>query len=169
MGPEERIGLDPATFRDVMGHHPTGVAVVTGFDDGDPVGMVVGTFNSVSLEPPLVAFMPRKGSRTYARLARAPIYCINVLAHDQLSLCRTMAAARDDSFDQVPWNRSAGGAPALDDAVAHVHCSPHSTIEAGDHLIALCSVEAVAVNRPVTPLLFFQGGFGGFSPVRPVA
>jgi flavin reductase (DIM6/NTAB) family NADH-FMN oxidoreductase RutF/DNA-binding IclR family transcriptional regulator len=156
--------VDPAHYREVMGHYPTGVAVVTGMVDGEPVGMVVGTFSSVSMDPPLVTFMPQTTSRTWARLAGADAWCINVLAHDQLALCRTMAIPGDDKFASVAWRPSPLGAPALDDAVAQVHCRPHSSIEAGDHIIVLCAVAAMDVSRPVTPLLFFQGGYGGFSP-----
>lgn len=155
--------LDPARYREVLGHYPTGVTVVTAYD-GEPLGMVVGTFTSVSLEPPLVAFMPTTSSGTYARLATAPAYCINVLAHDQQDLCRTMATPGDDKFANVAWHRSGSGAPVLDHAVAHVHCTPEQVIEAGDHYIVLCRVQALEVTRPVTPLLFFQGGYGGFSP-----
>ena len=156
--------VDPAAYRDVLGHYPTGVAVVTAFDGDEPIGMVVGTFTSVSLDPPLVAFMPTTGSGTYARLATAESYCINVLAHDQLDVCRTMAVPSDDKFSQVAWQRSDYGAPSLDDAVAQIHCTPETQIEAGDHYIVLCRVQALEVNRAVTPLLFFQGGYGGFSP-----
>lgn len=156
--------MTPAHFRDVLGHYPTGVTVVTGLVGGGPVGMVVGTFSSVSLDPPLVAFMPQVGSRTWNQLATAPSFCINVLAHDQLGLCRVMAVPREDKFDGVEWALSTLGAPALAGAVAHVHCRQVSTVEAGDHWIVLCSVEAMEVSRPVTPLLFFQGGYGGFSP-----
>lgn len=156
--------IDPSAYRDVLGHYPTGVTVVTAFDGPEPVGMVVGTFTSVSIDPPLVAFMPTRGSGTYARLARADSYCINVLAHDQLEVCRTMAVPSDDKFAQVAWHRSAYGAPTLDEAVAQIHCTPESQIEAGDHYIVLCRVQSLEVNRAVTPLLFFQGGYGGFSP-----
>jgi flavin reductase (DIM6/NTAB) family NADH-FMN oxidoreductase RutF/DNA-binding IclR family transcriptional regulator len=156
--------VDPARYREVLGHYPTGVTVVTAFDGDEPIGMVVGTFTSVSLDPPLVAFMPTTGSGTYARLARASSYCINVLAHDQQDLCRTMATPGDDKFADVAWQRSEIGAPALDEAVAHVHCTPEQEIEAGDHYIVLCRVRGLDVVRPVTPLLFFQGGYGGFSP-----
>ena len=156
--------VDPASYRDVLGHYPTGVTVVTAFDGDEPIGMVVGTFTSVSLDPPLVAFMPTRGSGTYARLANAGSYCINVLAHDQLEVCRTMAVPRDGKFDHVAWQPSEYGAPSLDDAVAQIHCTPESQIEAGDHYIVLCRVQALEVKRAVTPLLFFQGGYGGFSP-----
>lgn len=160
IGPE----IDPALYREVLGHYPTGVTVVTAFDGDEPIGMVVGTFTSVSLDPPLVAFMPTTTSGTYARLASASAYCINVLAHDQQDLCRTMATPSDDKFAAVAWHRSAIGAPVLDDAVAQIHCTPEQEIEAGDHYIVLCRVLGLEVTRPVTPLLFFQGGYGGFSP-----
>ncbi|WP_121257682.1 flavin reductase [Nocardioides ferulae] len=164
MDTAERTLIDPTHFREVMGHYPTGVAVVTGVVDGEPVGMVVGTFSSVSMDPPLVAFMPQVGSRTWDRLTLAPALCVNVLAHDQLELCRTMAVPRPDKFDGVDWVPSTLGAPVLTDAVAHVHCRQQSVVEAGDHWIVLCAVEGMEVTRPATPLLFFQGGYGGFSP-----
>lgn len=164
MSEDATPAIDAATFREVMGHYPTGVAVVTGFDGDEPVGMVVGTFSAVSLDPPLVSFMPTRGSGTYARLRNAPSYCINVLAHDQLELCRTMAAPRPDKFEGVAWETSAHGAPMLNDAVAHVHCVDDRVVEAGDHDIVLCRVLDMGVARPATPLLFFQGGYGGFNP-----
>ena len=157
--------IDPAHYREVMGHYPTGVTVVTGLSaDAAPVGMVVGTFTSVSLDPPLVAFMPTTASGTYALLRDSPALCINVLAHDQLDLCRLMAVPRPGKFGEVEWVMSEHGAPMLSGAVAYVHCRTHEVIPAGDHYIVLCEVQAMEVTRPATPLLFFQGGYGGFSP-----
>jgi flavin reductase (DIM6/NTAB) family NADH-FMN oxidoreductase RutF/DNA-binding IclR family transcriptional regulator len=157
--------IEPEQYREVMGHYPTGVTVVTGMSpEGDPIGMVVGTFTSVSLNPPLVAFMPTTTSGTYALMRDSAAYCINVLAHDQLDLCRLMAVPRPGKFDDVAWSVSEHGAPVLHDAVAHIHCRPKDVVEAGDHLIVLCDVRDMRVTRPVTPLLFFQGGYGGFNP-----
>lgn len=162
---EDRPTIDSAQYRHVMGHYPTGVTVVTGVSPvGDPVGMVVGTFTSVSLDPPLVAFLPATASGTYALLRDSPALCVNVLAHDQLDLCRLMAVPRPGKFDEVGWSMSGHGAPMLHDAVAYIHCSTHEVITAGDHHIVLCRVRAMEVARPATPLLFFQGGYGGFSP-----
>ncbi|MFI5957352.1 flavin reductase [Cryptosporangium sp. NPDC051539] len=157
--------IDSLRFREVLGHYPTGVTVVTGTaDNGSPIGMVVGTFTSVSLDPPLVAFLPTLTSRSFARLREAPAFCINVLAHDQVELCRAMSKSSDDKFSGVDWKDSDFGAPMLTGAVAHIHCTPRDVIEAGDHYIQLCEVTAMDVHRQVTPLLFFQGGYGGFSP-----
>lgn len=159
------IAIDAGRYREVMGHYPTGVTVITGtLVGGVPVGMAVGTFTSVSLDPPLVAFMPKTGSSTFARLRDTSAYCINVLAHDQVELCRAMAISDVDKFDKVEWKPSRWGAPMLTGAVAHIHCFPTQIIEAGDHFIVLCRVTGMEVSRAVPPLLFFQGGYGGFSP-----
>lgn len=163
--PQTRASIDPMEYREVMGHYPTGVAVVTGVGtQGEPIGMVVGTFTAVSLDPPLVAFMPTVTSGTYALMKDEGRFCINVLAHDQLELCRAMAVPRPGKFDDVSWSPGANGAPLLSDAVAHIECSLHEEVPAGDHYIVLCAVEAMQVTRPATPLLFFQGGYGGFNP-----
>ena len=155
--------MDPRMIRDVMGHYPTGVVVVTGIVDDEPVGMVVGTFSSVSLDPPLVSFMPMTTSASYAKLRTAKHLVVSVLADDQLQECRTLASKDPQKFEKVSWTPSSKGAPMIDGAVAYVHGHIDQEIEAGDHYITLLAYDEVAVNRPVTPLLFFQGGYGGFS------
>lgn len=111
--------IDQRLFRDVLGHYPTGVVAVTGMDPaGGPLGMVVGTFSSVSLDPPLVSFMPTKESQTYAQLREAETFCINVMAHDQQGLCRTLSQRDPHKFDHIDWTPSSSGAPKLDGAVA---------------------------------------------------
>lgn len=162
--------IDPLRFREVLGNYPTGVTAVTGIaEDGTPVGMVVGTFTSVSLEPPLVAFLPTTKSSTFARLRTSESFCVNVLAHDQVEVCRILSGPGEDKFSRVDWTPTARGIPALAGAVAHIHCRPDQLVEAGDHFIQLCRVESLEVARQVTPLLFFQGGYGGFSPTSMLA
>ncbi len=162
---ERQRRVDPARYREVMGHYPTGVVVVSGTNpEGEPIGMVVGTFTSVSLDPPLVAFMPSAESHTYALMRDSPAYCINVLAHDQLDLCHALARPRKGMFEEVDWSPSPLGVPMLADAVAHVHCRPVQVVSAGDHVIVVCEGLDMHVTRPVNPLLFFQGAFGGFNP-----
>lgn len=157
--------VDSRLFRDVLGHYPTGVVAVTGMSpEGAPLAMVVGTFSAVSLDPALVMFMPTKGSGTYAALRESPKFCINVFAHDQTAETRTLSQRDPDKFDKVAWTMSDQGLPQIENAVAFIHCTRTEEIDAGDHLIVLCAVEDVEVTRPVNPLVFFQGGYGGFAP-----
>lgn len=156
--------IDPRVFRDTLGHYPTGVAVVTGVDSaGKPAGMVVGSFTSISLDPPLVAFSPRKGSHTFGALQESGTFCVNVLAADQEAICRRFASPGQDKFDGVDWSPAPGGAPILDGVVSWIECSWENITEGGDHYIVLGRVQDLAVTRPSLPLLFFQGGYGRFS------
>jgi flavin reductase (DIM6/NTAB) family NADH-FMN oxidoreductase RutF len=157
--------IDNDRFRSVLGSYPTGVAVVTGLDaQGGPIGMVVGTFTSVSIEPPLVAFLPMKTSRTFQNLREASDrFCVNILAADQENVCRTLAAPGEQKFASVSWHKSPGGNPIIDGVVAWIDCKYENVVEGGDHYIVLGSVEAMDRSRDTTPLLFFQRGYGRFS------
>jgi flavin reductase (DIM6/NTAB) family NADH-FMN oxidoreductase RutF len=156
--------IDPALFRETLGHYPTGVAVVTAVaEDGTPVGMVVGTFSSVSLDPPLVAFFPAASSKSFAQLRAARTFCVNVLAADQEPLCRQFSVSGADKFDGVRWRPGPLGSPILEGAVSWIECTFDEIREAGDHYVVLGRVHDLAVERSTLPLLFFQGGYGRFS------
>ncbi len=157
--------IDSALFRETLGHYPTGVAVVTAIsDDGNPAGMVVGTFTSVSMNPPLIAFFPMKNSGSFAYVRRAASFCVNVLASDQEFVCRQLATGGADKFAGTPWRPGPLGSPILADAVSWLECTFEDVREAGDHFIVLGRVRHLGVQRSTLPLLFFQGGYGRFSP-----
>ncbi|MGC4964009.1 flavin reductase family protein [Gordonia sp. DT101] len=155
--------VDPKLFRDVLGHYPTGVVVVTGRDtDGEVLAMVVGTFSSVSLDPPLVSFMPMKTSRTFEKMQKCSSLCINILGGEQEDIVLRVAQRWENKLDGIDWFPSPSGDPVLSDSVAWIDTTLWDTVEAGDHWITLCEVRDLAVTNPVSPLLFFQGGYGSF-------
>ncbi len=158
--------IDPQHFRHVLGHFPTGVAAVTSCDEsGGPVGMTVGTFISVSLSPPLVAFLPGKQSRTSAKILRNGRFCVNMLGAHQESVSRAFATGGERKFDGLDWTRSPSGLPRLDSAVAWIECTVDAVHDAGDHDIVVGRVTALDAPEPSLPLLFFQGGYGRFAPL----
>jgi len=162
--------VDGARFRRVLGHYPTGVCVVTAMDpEGISAGMVVGSFNSVSLDPPLVAFFPDKSSNSWPKIQRAGRFCVNVLASDQQHLCQIFAAKGDDKFAGVSHGLSAGGSPVLDHVVAWIDCTLEAIHEAGDHYIVLGRVHQLDIVRADQPLLFFRGKYGNFVPLEDAA
>jgi flavin reductase (DIM6/NTAB) family NADH-FMN oxidoreductase RutF/DNA-binding IclR family transcriptional regulator len=156
--------VDPAQFRSVLGHFPTGVAVVTGDDaDGKPAGMAVGSFTSVSLDPPLVAFMPDKSSSSWPKFRDTGTFCVNILGADQESVCRTFATRGGDKFADLTWRPAGSGAPVLDGVLAWIDCDTETVHEAGDHFIVIGRVRELDIGTPALPLVFFQGGYGRFS------
>ena len=164
------MSISAGSFRETLGHYPTGVAVVTAIGaDGAPAGMVVGSFTSVSLDPPLVAFLPTKDSGSWARISTAKSWCVNVLAADQEDVCRRFASRVPDKFEGTSWTAAPNGSPILDGVVAWIECEPHDVVDGGDHWIVLGRVSQLGVRRRTLPLLFFQGGYGRFTPAALVA
>jgi flavin reductase (DIM6/NTAB) family NADH-FMN oxidoreductase RutF/DNA-binding IclR family transcriptional regulator len=160
--------ITPGWFRQVLGQYPTGVCVITAaIGDGEPVGMVVGSFTSVSLNPPLVAFLPDRNSSTWAQLRTADHFCVNILGAEQEAVCRRFAtkAAGRSKFDGLPQRRAPSGAPIIADVVAWIDCQRHSLHEAGDHDIVIGEVKNLQIEAGGLPLLFFQGGYGRFLPL----
>jgi flavin reductase (DIM6/NTAB) family NADH-FMN oxidoreductase RutF len=161
------LDTSPAAFRRVLGHYPTGVCVITAVEaDAMPIGMAVGSFSSVSLEPPLIAFFPDKSSTTWPRIERTGRFCVNVLADHQEEVCRAFAMRGNDKFAVVSHRPSLAGLPQLDDTVAWIDCDIHAVHEAGDHWIVLGLVRALDVNEAARPLLFFQSRYGQFAPLQ---
>ena len=99
-------------FRRVLGHDPTGVCVVTASEGPDhPIGLVVGSFTSVSLDPPLVGFFPDRSSSTWPKTRKAGCFCINVLGDHQQDLCSKLASKDSRKFDGVGYHLSGLGSP----------------------------------------------------------
>jgi flavin reductase (DIM6/NTAB) family NADH-FMN oxidoreductase RutF len=156
--------FDSAQFRKVLGHYPTGVTVVTGVGRSAPTGMTIGSFTSVSLDPPLVGFLPMKSSDTWADIQPSGAFCVNVLAEAQGELCWRFAKETDDRFADVGWAPAPSGSPILDGAIAWIDCRIEEEVDAGDHWFVLGRVLALDVMADdVAPLLFFRGKLGGFT------
>ncbi len=155
--------FDAATFRTVLGHFCSGITIVTAVDGGAPVGLTCQSFASVSLDPPLVLFVPAKASNSWPHIRAARHFCANVLAEDQEALARRFALRGADKFAGVGWRAGPSGAPVLDGSLAYVDCEIEAVHDGGDHDIVVGRVVDLAVTREATPLLFFRGGYGRFA------
>lgn len=156
--------IESAKFRQVLGSYPTGVSVITALDaNGAPAGMVVGTFTSVSLDPPLVGFLPDKRSSSWPLIEAAGHFCVNVLARDQLELCAKLAKSGPDKFAGVEFELSEHGLPVLAGAMLSIECRLHGVQEAGDHWFVTGLVLGLESHREADPMLFLRGQYGGFS------
>ncbi|MEU2002604.1 flavin reductase family protein [Rhodococcus sp. NPDC019627] len=148
-----------------MSHVPTSVAVITATTGGEPAGMTVGTFTSVSLDPPLVAFYVDLGSTTWPVLAEAEYFGINILGSGCGEVCRAFSRRGQDRFAGVAWKPSERGVPLLEDAIVTVECSPHRVDRIGDHLQVVGEVEDLIQQSIDEPLIFLRGGFVDMSAI----
>ncbi|MFJ3574561.1 flavin reductase family protein [Streptomyces rubiginosohelvolus] len=161
---DERLPIAPAEFRRVLGHFASGVTVVTARDADGPTGFACQSFASLSLDPPLVSFMVARTSTTWPRIARAGVFCVNVLGAEQSALCRGFAVSGADKFAGVAYGDApATGSPLLDSVPAWIDCRVHAVHTGGDHLIVVGRVEALGAEEAGEPLLFHRGAFGRLS------
>ncbi|NIJ07287.1 flavin reductase (DIM6/NTAB) family NADH-FMN oxidoreductase RutF [Sphingomonas vulcanisoli] len=156
--------LDSREFRRILGHYPTGVCAITAMHGGAPKGLIVGSFTSVSLDPPLVAFLPDRRSKSWPEIEAAGHFCVNVLSDQQQDICGALASKAEDKFAALPYRLSSAGHPIFEGAVAWIECRLYAVHEAGDHYIAIGEVIDLDVGAPHPPLLFLQGKYGSFLP-----
>lgn len=155
--------IDPVDYRRTLGSYPTGVVIITGAGEEGPVGLAIGSFTSVSLQPPLVGFLPDKGSTSWPKIHATGSFCVNILAADQLAVCKAFASKGGDKYASATWTTAATGSPVVDGVAAWIDCTIERVDEAGDHWFVLGRIEQMAVPRDdIGPLLFFRGGYGAF-------
>jgi len=155
----QRRGEDLRALRRALGQFATGVAVVTARGAaGEPVGLTVNLFTSLSLQPPLVLWCLSLTSSSLKAFRRATHFAVNVLAAGQHHLCRLFATPGVDRFAHAPLREGPAGAPLIEGALAHIVCRLVRTIDAGDHVIMVGEVEHHE-SFAGEPLVFHCGSY----------
>lgn len=155
--------IDQAHFRQVLGHFPTGVTVVAGMDGDEPVGLAVGSFFSISIEPALVGFCVGKSSNSWSRMGSSGSFCVNILGDDQEDVCRVFAASGNDKFASIGWRPAETGSPLIDGALAWIDCDLEAVHDGGDHHIVVGAVQRLDIGHEGEPLVSFRGGYANLA------
>jgi len=157
--------IDGELFKRVLGSFASGVTIVTTQDRaGQPKGMTVSAFSSVSLDPPLVLICIDRKAESLPGLQETGHFAVNILGEGQDGVSRRFAAKGVDRFAGVRVRAGATGLPILEGALGVLECRVVGEHPAGDHTIFVGEVEAAAVG-PATPLLHFRGRYGRFAPL----
>ena len=146
-------------FRHAAGQFATGIAIATVVDtEGNPHGLTVNSFTSVSLEPPLVLVCIAHAAVTVECFRTAKYFGINILASDQRGLSDRFARKGHNRFEGIAWTPGETGVPVLAGVLAAIECEVHSTVRAGDHDIFLGEVLRTEVHEK-QPLLYFASAY----------
>jgi len=153
---------DPAAFRAVMRRHPSGVTVVTSLREGEPRGITLSAFASVSVNPPMVLICVNREARSYLYISSSLIFCVNLLGTTQRELAeRFSGRIKEHQFDDIAWSTDVTGAPVLDGTIGHFDCAVEAEHHAGSHSIFIVRVLACA-TREGAPLGYYEGEFRDF-------
>lgn len=147
-------------FRQALGNYPTGVTVVTGLNDqGEPIGLTVNSFASVSLDPLLILWSVDENVSTYNIFKHIDKFAVNILAEDQRDVAITFSTKEEERFQNSKWNLSKHGLPVLEGALATLQCETFRTVEVGDHTTLFGEViEVIATDQ--APLLYHKRHIG---------
>jgi flavin reductase (DIM6/NTAB) family NADH-FMN oxidoreductase RutF len=152
--------LNARDFRRALGQFATGVAVITAqAADGSAVGLTMSSFNSVSVDPPLVLFSIDREAFSLAAMTKAEGYAVNVLGRDQEHLSDQFARALGDKWAAVQHTLGHAAAPLIADALAHFECVPYAQYDGGDHVIFVGRVVRFSAHSAKEPLIFFRGAY----------
>lgn len=155
--------IDPEALRGTLSCFPTGVAIATSLaTNGAPLGVTISSFNSVSMDPPLVLWSLAKNAGSLPEYLAHPGFAINILSSDQADLCKLFSSPERDRFAALDWRTGHNGVPVLSGCAATIECTTHAVFDGGDHEIMVGRVvEHTSSDR--TPLVFGKGWLGAFA------
>jgi flavin reductase (DIM6/NTAB) family NADH-FMN oxidoreductase RutF len=145
-----------------MRRHPTGVTVVTSLRDGEPRGITLSAFTSVSADPPTVLICVNREARSYLYISTSRMFCVNLLAAGQQELAeRFSGRIRERQFEGVAYRTDVTGAPVIEGSIGHFDCEVTHEHHAGSHSIFIGHVLSCE-SRMGNPLGYYEGGFHDF-------
>ncbi|MGK8509659.1 flavin reductase family protein [Nocardia asiatica] len=159
-------GFTAEKFREVLGHFPTGITVITGSSAGKPFGFTCQSFSALSLDPPLVVVLPSRKSVSWPQIAESGSFCVNVLSEGQRDVSARFGQSGSDKFAEIDWHPSPLGLPVLAGSCTWMDCSIERTYPGGDHLIIVGRVQHLgASSESVSPLIFHRGRYATGRPL----
>ena len=149
--------IEPAQFRNVMGHFASGVTVITYHRGGVPAGMTANAFMSVSMNPPLILVSVRETSQFIGHVGLGSYYGVNILAEHQQDLSLHFGGRSIEGLE-VPFDRTLA-APLIKDSLAHLVARVVDIHAAGDHLLYIAQVEHLRCGEEAKPLIYYSGSY----------
>jgi flavin reductase (DIM6/NTAB) family NADH-FMN oxidoreductase RutF len=160
--PEASPLFDGRDFRNALGNFGTGVTVITTIDqESRPYGVTVSSFNSVSLDPPLILWSQVRSAPSHQAFVEAPVFVVNILAESQKDLSNHFAKPSEDKFKGIAHYLSPQGIPILEGTLGHFVCAKEREVDGGDHLIFIGRVLSYSYNTSehAAPLFFWKGKY----------
>jgi flavin reductase ActVB len=160
------VALDPAIFRNALGHFPSGVCVVTTVDPlGRSWGFTASAFSSLSLEPPLILVCLDRQADSHDAFFNAAGFAVSILSAHQMGLAMRFATKGPEKFEGVTIDNGPElGMPLIPEAVVHLECNMHQAIPVGDHTILVGNVVGAIVDEGQEPLVYHARRFGVMHP-----
>lgn len=162
----KQADFTPRAFRSALGTFTTGVTIITTRDENEePIGMTANSFNSVSLDPPLVLWSIAKTALSLSAFMQCNHWNVHVLSTEQENLSGRFATRGEDKFADIELDQGISKVPLLKNCTARFQCRTASTYDGGDHIIFIG--EVLAYDQSDKPPLVFQKGQYAIAALKP--
>jgi len=152
--------FDTKGFRKTLGQFPTGVTIITTLSEqGEPIGMTASSFNSVSMDPPLILWSIDHKAHSLQIFEQCEHFAVNILSAQQLALSNLFASTGADKFKDTEFNRGIGDIPLLKECAAQLECRTWNTYAGGDHTIIVGEVLNYHHDDTSNALAFYRGDY----------
>ncbi|PWQ99814.1 flavin reductase family protein [Leucothrix pacifica] len=152
--------IDKHDFRKALGQFPTGVTIITTVSDtGEHIGMTASSFNSVSMNPPLILWSIDHRAHSLEIFENCEHFAVNILGEQQRDLSNLFASTGADKFKDTDFTEGAGKVPLLPNCVAQLECKTWNTYDGGDHTIIVGEVLSLRHDDSESALVFYQGDY----------
>ncbi len=154
-------GLEPRAFRDALALYASGITIIAGHDNDEPLGFTCQSFYSVSVAPPLISFSVMANSSTYPRIRQTGKFSVNVLAEAQQAISDQFGRKGRDRWAGIAWRMTSGRNPVIVGTLMWLDCKIVAEHQAGDHSIVIGEVIAMSPTdwHDGAPLLYFKGKY----------
>lgn len=157
--------IDIKGYRRALAQFPTGVTVITTMDaQGEQIGVTASSFNSVSMDPPLVLWSVAKSAHSAAAFKDGKFFVVNILGRQQVELSNCFARQGEDKFSMVQYQSGIDGCPVLNNTAAYFECKTWNIYDGGDHIIVVGQVMNYHFSESVMPLVFARGSYSIATP-----
>ena len=156
--------VDSHKLRGALGQFPTGVCIVTATVTGEQIGMTISSFNTLSLQPPLVLFSIARRAMSLPLWEKAKGYAVNVLSEKQRDLSNRFAKSLGRKWQGITFGQGLAGAPIFPGVAAAFECAPYAIHDGGDHLLFVAEVKRFRTDSDRLPLVFSQGRYAALKP-----
>lgn len=151
--------FDAKSLRSVYGQFPTGVTIMTTCSaSGEAIGMTASSFNTVSVNPPLILWSIDKHAYSLAIFRDCDFFAVNILSEEQIALSNRFAGKGEDKFNGISYDKGIGNCPLFRGSLAQLQCKKWAVYEGGDHLIVVGEVVDYTISH-ARPLVFSQGSY----------
>lgn len=159
-----KIEFNQQEFRNTLSQFATGVTIITASDDlGDPIGITVSSFNSVSMDPPLILWSLAKNAYSLPCFQNTEYFNIHILSSDQEDMSNRFSSPGTDKFNNIDYQNGRKNTPILGDCAALLECRSKHQYDGGDHIIFVGEVLSHSHSAKI-PLVFHQGQYATTSP-----